>query len=333
MKNDGIIVFGSSGLLGSHVFAILEASKAHQRVFGLSSNNVDFQQKGAAAQIIKTILPAVVINCAAWADVDACEADPAKADAINVRAVHEMAMMCRDTGSRLVHISTDFVYSGREEAKPPYREIDLPSNLIGRDPSCVYAKSKYSGEVFAEFAPDHCIIRTSWLFGNHPRGKKTFPEWFLDNTLATIQQMRAAEQSGASYKKMPLLTDRFGSPSYAPDVAQAIVILAASRYVGPAHVVNRSPEGFNGSQEEFGTIAIDAFANSHPLKTGLMSEIARDFDKIFVRQTQADLIESGAWKVARPTDTRLAPAILGGFNMRSFEEALTHFWKTRTIRL
>ncbi len=343
MKNDGIILFGSTGLLGAHVLAILQTSEMHRRVYAFSSANVNFGQANAVQYIIKTIRPSVVINCAAWTDVDGCESNPELADAINARSVHEMALACAHHGARFVHVSTDFVYTGNEEEKPPYREFNPPIMYIGRDVAGVYARTKYSGEAFAAMAPNHCIIRTSWLFGQHPKGRKTFPEWFLDSTLATIQAMRAAEQSGASYRKMPLLTDRYGSPSYAPDVAQAIVMLAAAKYIGPAHVVNdlplidiykreegSTPFGYSGSQEDFGGYAIRTFAESQAVKTGLMNEIARDFDKIFVRQTQADLIASGAWKIARPTDTRLLPTQLGGFVMRPFDEALAHFWKTRT---
>lgn len=341
--NNGIIVFGSTGMLGAHVVAILQNSTMHQPVVAVDRRAVDFSQPETVKRFIEMIRPSVVINCAAWTDVDGCETNPELADAINVRSVHEMALACSRLGARLVHISTDFVYSGTEPETPPYHEYSTPIMYIGRDGRGVYARTKYAGEAFAAVAKNHCIVRTSWLFGQHPKGRKTFPEWFVDNTLATIQQMRAADKSGASYQKMPLLTDRFGSPSYAPDVAQAVIVMAAANYIGPVHVINGDPSDvqtpeqkkqfeFTGSQEDFGSYAIRTFANSQPVPTGLFEEIARDFDKIFVRQKQADLIESGAWKVARPTDTRLAPTILGGFKMRPFDEALIHFWKTRGIR-
>lgn len=344
MKNDGILLFGSTGLLGAHVLAILQASKIHQRVIGIGSGAVNFKDVGTAGRFIKTIRPSVVINCAAWTDVDGCESNRVLADAINAQAPHEMAMACRDTGARFVHVSTDFVYSGSESTMPPFREVDPPENFVGRDIGGVYAKTKHAGECFVPMAPDHCIIRTSWLFGNHPRGKKTFPEWFVDSTLATIQQMRSFASTGESYQRTPLLIDRFGSPSYAPDVAQALLFLAASPYIGPAHLVNGVPSdvrtpaaqkanGFTGSQEDFGSYALREFANSSPIKNGLLEEVGRDFDSIFFRQKQADLIEAGTWKVARPTDTRLMPSCLGGFEMRPYDLALRHFWMNRRVAL
>lgn len=333
MKNNGIILFGATGLLGAHVRSILQNSQMHEQVYALSSRNVNFEQAGAAAEIIKTIRPSVVINCAAWTDVDKCEATPELADAINSRAVHEMAEVCRDIRSRFVHISTDFAYSGKEDAKPPYDASDEPEMLIGRDDCGVYAKTKRSGEVWAARAANYCIIRTSWLFGAHPSGKKTFPEWFVDTTLATIQEMRASKQGGSDYRKMLLLTDRFGSPSYAPDVAQAVVMIAASAYRGAIHVVNGTPPGFTGSQDDFGRYALMTFANSQPVKNGLTQEIGRDFKQIFQRVTQDDLVEAGIWKVKRPTDSRLLPSQLGGFTMRPFDLALEHFWRNRYVNI
>lgn len=342
MKQNGIIVFGASGLLGSHVLAILQRSAAHQSVYPLGKTNVDFCQPEAVHTIIRSINPSVVINCAGMTDVDACESNTEVADAVNSRAVHEMALACNAVKSRLVHISTDFVFTGNEDEGPPYADTAAPKMFVGRDDAGVYAKTKYSAEAWAATCPNHCIIRTSWLFGNHPTGRRTFPEWFVDRTLAAILEMRAAEKSGAEYERAPMLTDRFGSPSYAPDVAQAVVMLAASPWVGFAHVVNGNPSdasniedagkfGFTGSQEDFGSYAIKTFAQAQPVQTNLFGDIGRDFDKIYKRITQNDLLESGAWKVRRPVNTRLKPSILGGLSLRPFDQALLHFWKHRRV--
>lgn len=339
MHKDGIIIFGASGLLGSHVNGIMARSATLQRLYAPSRAACDLAVRGAADALITFLRPSIVINCAAITNVDACESDYDLADRINSAAVHEMAEACRKIGARFVHMSTDFVFSGNEETAAPHHITSEPAVKIGRDAVGVYARTKAHGEAYAAMCPNHCIIRTSWLFGSRLDKKKTYPEWFVDQVVGSLQILKSGD---ALPKPIPLLTDRHGSPTYASDAAQAVVLLAQSPWIGPAHICNGEPSdvaatgakeklGFTSSQEDFGCYAIRTFGEVQGgWHNPLFAEVAKNFDQLFSRMSQQQLVDDGIWKVLRPKDTRLICSDLGGFVMRPFNEALKAFWKTRT---
>jgi dTDP-4-dehydrorhamnose reductase len=339
MHKDGIIIFGASGLLGAYVHGILGRNVFTQRVYAPSRAACDLSLKGAADALITFLRPSIVINCAGMTDVDACESNYDLADRINSAAVHEMAEACRKIGARFVHMSSDFVFSGNEETPAPHHFTAEPAVKIGRDAVGVYARTKAHGEAYAAICPNHCIIRTSWLFGSRLDKRKTYPEWFVDQVVGSLQILKSGD---ALPKPIPLLTDRQGSPTYAADAAQAVVLLAQSPWIGSAHVCNGSPSdmvtaeakeklGFTSSQEDFGSYAIRTFGDVQGgWHNPLFAEVAKNFAHLFSRMPQQHLVDEGIWKVLRPKDTRLIPSELGGFVMRPFDEALKAFWKTRT---
>ena len=336
--NNGIVIFGASGLLGSHVNGILGRSGICQRVYAPHRGICDLSVKDSAASLIYFIKPSIVINCAGMTNVDACEGDADLADRLNAAVVHEMALACENIRARFVHISSDFVFSGNEETPAPHHFTTAPAAKIGRDSLGVYARTKAHGEAFATLCKNHCIVRTSWLFGNRLDKRKTYPEWFVDQVVSGLQMLK---DGTATPKPVPMLTDRFGSPTYAPDAAQAVVLLAQSQWIGPAHVCNSQPSdvasiqdcerlGFTSSQEDFGSYAIRTFGEvSGGWKNPLFAEVAKNFDRLFSRMPQQQLVDDGVWKVRRPTDTRLIPSDLGGFVMRPVDDAMREFWKNR----
>src|SRR5262249_35169276 len=152
--------------------------------------------------------PEVVINCAAWTDVDGCESDPAHAERANALGPELLAISCRETDALLITISTDYVFDGTKQGF--YTQHDQPN------PISVYGKSKLDGERRAQAAWARTIvIRSGYIFGN---GGKNF--------LSTLLS-RAA-------RKEPLraISDMVGTPTYAPDLAERLRALAVLDLAG-----------------------------------------------------------------------------------------------------
>jgi len=152
--------------------------------------------------------------CAAYTDVDGCEKDPARAFAVNRDGAAHVARAAAQTGSRLLFLSSDYVFDG--EKRTPY-EIEDPRNPIN-----VYGRSKAEAERnLLEIVPDCCIVRTSWLFGV---GGKSFPDTILK--LARTQP------------ELRVVDDQCGCPTYTPDLAPVIASLVRKQANGVVHVTN-----------------------------------------------------------------------------------------------
>ena len=155
----------------------------------------------------------VVFNCAAMTQVDACESQPETAFRANALAAQNVAMACELTGARLVHVSTDYVFSG--DADTPYREYDVTG------PRSVYGKTKLVGEtLIRECCNRYFIVRTQWLYGD---GR---------NFVRTIAQ--AARKTRA----LKVVDDQYGCPTSAVDLASHLLRLALSDQYGVYHCVN-----------------------------------------------------------------------------------------------
>ena len=155
----------------------------------------------------------VVIHCAAMTDVDGCTRDPERARLVNGTATQNVAQACRETGKRLLYISTDYVFPG--DLGRPYVETDEPR------PLSAYGESKLAGERAAAEVPDHLIVRTQWLYG--PAGK---------NFIATIVNAARTRPS------LRVVADEWGSPTYVPDLAAGLWQLAAAPVTGIVHLTN-----------------------------------------------------------------------------------------------
>jgi dTDP-4-dehydrorhamnose reductase len=147
-----ILVTGGKGQLARAIAQAWPEADLHL----VDLEQFDLGEPGAAAQAIQELRPEVVVNTAAWTAVDACEADRERALRINGSAVGWIAEACAEQRALLVHISTDYVFSG--QGTRPYREED-PTG-----PATVYGESKLLGEQEARKAPDHLILRTAWLY-------------------------------------------------------------------------------------------------------------------------------------------------------------------------
>ena len=202
-----VLVTGAEGQLGC---AITERLAGHQQVVALGRAGLDLTTPGAVDDAVHTIRPDVVINCAAYTDVDGAEDDPVTAFAVNALAVRTLARCARRVDAMLVHYSTDFVFDGTSDR--PYAE-DATTN-----PQSVYAMSKLVGEWFASDVPSY-VLRVESLFGGCRRSTHG----------SSLDRMARAILDG---RTVHAFSDRTVSPSYAPDVTDATAALLDRR---PAH--------------------------------------------------------------------------------------------------
>ena len=205
-----ILVTGAGGQVGSEVAAHLPSSE----VVALDRSGCDLADRHSVEHAVAAACPDAVVNCAAFTDVDGCEADPERALLINALGVRHLAAACARAGAHLVHVSTDYVFPGDKDGA--YDEWDEPG------PRSVYGRSKLGGErEVARHAGSWAIARTSWVFGRRGRN-------FVDTIVG-----RARE--GAPLR---VVDDQRGCPTYAPDLAGALARLAVERRPGVYHVTN-----------------------------------------------------------------------------------------------
>lgn len=182
-----VVILGASGMLGHALVDAFPGAIAPGR-------DLDITDADRVQVFIREVRPAVVINAAAYTDVDGCEDQPELAMAVNGEAVGSIARACREAGAVLVHYSTDYVFDG---SRTGYREEDTPA------PINRYGISKLRGEErIREEMDDYRIIRTSWLFGKH--GKN-----FVDTVRHLSRQQR----------HVPVVNDQYGKPTYTVDLA------------------------------------------------------------------------------------------------------------------
>ena len=156
-----VLVVGARGMLGQDL--LLALRQKDQPLGEISINAVDVQEMditnpSSVEAGFARFTPQLVVNCAAYTDVDGSETHRDQAFAVNADGPRHLAQACRTHHAKLIHLSTDFVFNGR--LNRPYRPEDPP------DPQGVYAQSKLAGErTVQENSPDHLIVRTSWLYG------------------------------------------------------------------------------------------------------------------------------------------------------------------------
>ena len=211
-KGDGVrvLITGAAGQLGRDV-ASRFATSGHD-VVAASRQDLDICRRDQVLGVVGAVEPDTVVNCAAFTEVDACEADAAGAYAVNAFAVRHLAEAVRRFDAHLCHISTDYVFSG--DKADPYHEWDRPN------PRSVYGASKLAGE--QEAGESATVVRTSWLSGRHG-----------SNMVGTVLRLAAEGRS------MRFVNDQRGSPSFTPDVAAVVEKLCTDRRPGLYHVTNQ----------------------------------------------------------------------------------------------
>ncbi|MBN1491100.1 MAG: dTDP-4-dehydrorhamnose reductase [Phycisphaerae bacterium] len=185
------------------------------RLTAMDVDELDITKRDAVRRVLGTLRPTLVINAAAYTDVDGCESCEAEASAVNASGPANLAEACRECDAWLVHVSTDYVFDGN--SAEPY----VPEHPIA--PRSAYGRTKAAGEeAVRRILPDaHTIVRSSWLFGGHGR-----------NFVKTILRL-AAERS-----ELRVVTDQVGCPTYAADLAAALSVAGLGGVAGTHHFCN-----------------------------------------------------------------------------------------------
>ncbi len=204
-----IIVTGCNGQLG-HAVNKQYAGSTEYELINTDVGELDITSVDDVMKFVRDIRPYAIINCAAYTAVEACEKEEDLAFRINAIGARNLSIAANETGAKLMHISTDYVFDG--EGTRPYRETD-PTG-----PQGAYGRTKLAGEEFVkEFSDRHFILRTAWLYGE---GK---------NFVRTM--LRLSETND----KVRVVRDQVGSPTSAAELAKAIAYLLPTENYGLFH--------------------------------------------------------------------------------------------------
>lgn len=216
-----ILVTGCEGGLGRELrkqlatggcqLGLIPGDFVHAEINYTDIQELDITCLAYVQEYIAKLKPSIIINCAAYTNVDACESQRDKAFSVNVLGVRNLAIAAESVGAKLVHISTDYVFDGKKTR--PIGEYDQPNPLN------VYGLSKALGEQYVQnFCSRWFIIRTSWLYGNY--GK---------NFVNTIMEI------GLKQDTLKVVSDQYGCPTNAEDLAYHIFKIADTKEYGIYH--------------------------------------------------------------------------------------------------
>ena len=215
-----VLVIGAKGMLGRDLLEALRSTPGENRqedfeVIGWDIEEIDIRQEASTHSKIAGVGPDIVINLAAYTDVDGCEKNRDEAFRVNAEGIKHVAKGAREVGAKVVYLSTDYIFDGKK--REPYLETDLPN------PLSVYGQTKLRGEEYLQkWTEDHLIIRTQWLYGRH--GK---------NFVSSI--LRLAKEK----PDLSIVDDQTGSPTYTVDLSRVIVALLQHGSRGTFHAVNQ----------------------------------------------------------------------------------------------
>jgi len=275
-----VVVTGARGLVGRAVAE--HCAAVGDEVLSYGHRELDITDRDAVQEVVRGDRPDVVINCAAWTNVDGCESDEQRAFAANATGPENLAAACKEAQCIFITISTDYVFDGAKSGF--YTQLDEPN------PESVYAATKLQGERLSALAHGGSIIvRTGYVFG--PGGT---------NFLSTIvERIKNGE-------RLKAISDTYGTPTYAKDLAVRLRELAEKNVAGIYHVVNSGP---GVSFEEFTRKAVALVGNS----------------EVVVEAVSADALNRPA---KRPRNSRLRCLLtekIGLLPLRDFESALEEF--------
>ena len=203
-----IVITGANGQLGSEIRMASPSLPGFTFIY-TDYDTLDITDESALESFLEREKPGFLINCAAYTAVDRAEQDPEAAMELNARAPLLLARRCLHSGTRLIHISTDYVFDGSHST--PYTEDD-PVSPLG-----VYGRTKREGEVNCLVNPETIIIRTSWLYSR-----------FGSNFVRTMLRL------GNEKEHLKVVFDQTGTPTCAEDLAGAILRIIANADADPA---------------------------------------------------------------------------------------------------
>jgi dTDP-4-dehydrorhamnose reductase len=213
-----ILVLGSKGQLGTD---IVNTFSYKDVIIGHDADTFDITNIDEVIKLTACIAPDLIINCAAYTNVDGCEANADTAYKVNALGARNIAVAAIETRSRLIHISTDFVFDGNTDS--PYIEFDKTN------PLSIYGKSKLAGEeLIKEICPRHFILRTAWLYGKNG-----------NNFVKTMLKLAGEKRS------INVVNDQIGSPTATLDLVKAIEKIMVTEAYGTYHTTNNGMCSWN----------------------------------------------------------------------------------------
>lgn len=202
-----ILVTGANGQVGNEV--VQQGQQRGHKITAFKRSDLDITDKQAVHDVVSACAPQVVINAAAYTAVDRAEQEPELAYAVNRDGPYYLAMACQQHNIPLLHLSTDYVFDGKQSE--PYREQDAIS------PLGVYGDSKWQGEQqVRQHSSKHLILRVSWVFSRHG-----------NNFVKTI--LRLARER----ELLKIVADQYGCPTYAGDIANVLLTLTEKAAFSP----------------------------------------------------------------------------------------------------
>ena len=213
-----VLVTGSSGQVGNEIKAI--SSDYSYNFFFTDRNNIDITSKDSIKEFCKTNNINVIINCAAYTALDKAQSDEINADLINRKAVKKLALVSQELNIKLIHISTDYVFDGKN-FKPYCEEFQT-------NPQSIYGKTKLDGEnEMRDINPKNSIIiRTSWIYS-----------YYGNNFVKTMLRL------GKEKEELGVIFDQIGTPTYAKDLAKIILDIVPQIDNQKVEIYNYSNEG------------------------------------------------------------------------------------------
>jgi dTDP-4-dehydrorhamnose reductase len=223
------LITGGSGQLG---IAVSEELDSRGLVFtAFSSKDLDITQSSMVRELVSQVSPRVIINCAAWTDVDAAETNEALASKVNRDGAENMALAAKNCGAKMIHVSTDYVFSGESETPWQIADEINPQSAYGR------TKADGEGRVLGTYPENSKIVRTAWLYS--PWGKN------FAKTMTRLALIGNGE--------VRVVNDQIGQPTSATDLARQLVELSLSS--SPAGIYHGTNSGqatwFEFAQEIF----------------------------------------------------------------------------------
>lgn len=193
------LITGSKGQVG---YCLVQQLTGKADILGVDRDELDITDKEQVFRVVQTYQPDVIINAAAHTAVDKAEAEIELSEAINVKGPQHLAEAANQIGAIILHISTDYVFNG--EGTQAYKEADETG------PQGVYGKTKLAGEIAVrQLNPRSIIVRTAWVFGEHGH-----------NFVKTMLRL------GKERETLGIVGDQFGGPTYAGDIAAALIKIA-----------------------------------------------------------------------------------------------------------